>query len=421
MTIRNPAEPQVLAAQELPSERKILLLIAAVQFVNVLDFMMVMPLGPDFAQELGIATSHLGVVGGAYTAAAAVSGILGATFLDRFDRRSALVAAVLGLVAATALGGLATGFYSLIGARVLAGAFGGPATSVALAIVADTVPVERRGRAMGVVMSSFSVASVLGVPMGLKLATMGGWRTPFFAVAALGLLVALLGIPLLPSMRAHLSQERGTLLGLLSILRRPVVALSLLTTVVSMTGHFALIPNLSAYLQFNLGYPRADLGLLYMAGGLVSFATLRIAGRLTDRVGPWRSATIGSVLYVTTLYLGFIHSVMLIPVMLLFVMFMVTGSFRFVPMQALSSRVPHPTERARFMSLQSCVQHMAAASGALFASQVLAAEPDGKLVGMNHVAMVTASLAALLPFMLALVESKLAPSGAPVRVDAPRA
>lgn len=72
------------------SERSLLFLIGAVQFVNILDFMMVMPLGPDFARDLGIPTSQLGLIGGSYTAAAAVTGLLGAFFLDRFDRRSAL-------------------------------------------------------------------------------------------------------------------------------------------------------------------------------------------------------------------------------------------------------------------------------------------------------------------------------------------
>ena len=56
---------------KVPSERMVVLLVAAVQFVNILDFMMVMPLGPDFAAALGIPTSHIGMIGGSYTLAAA--------------------------------------------------------------------------------------------------------------------------------------------------------------------------------------------------------------------------------------------------------------------------------------------------------------------------------------------------------------
>src|SRR5437773_10195696 len=117
------------AAPGLP-ERRIIFLLAAVSFVNILDFKMVMPMGPDFARALAIPPSKLGIIGGSYTAAAAVAGLVGALFLDRFDRRSALAVAMLGLVTGTAAGGLARGFGSLVAARVLAGMFGGPASSV---------------------------------------------------------------------------------------------------------------------------------------------------------------------------------------------------------------------------------------------------------------------------------------------------
>jgi predicted MFS family arabinose efflux permease len=166
------------AAGDVPrSERLIVFLVGAIQFVSILDFMMVMPLGPDFARALGISTAHLGVIAGSYTLTAAVSGIIAATFLDRFDRRSALGVALFGLVTGTAMGALAQGLTSLVLARGLAGAFGGPATAISLSIIADVVPPARRGRAMGAVMGAFSVASVLGVFAALQLATWGGWRS----------------------------------------------------------------------------------------------------------------------------------------------------------------------------------------------------------------------------------------------------
>ena len=158
-------------------ERAVVLLVAAVQFVNILDFVMVMPMGPDFAAALGIPASKLGLIGGSYTAAAAISGLACSFFLDRFDRRPALGVAMLGLVAGTAMGGLATGMPSLLAARIVAGLFGGPATSLSFSIIADVVPAQRRGTAMGIVMGAFSIASVLGVPAGLEQpATSAGGR-----------------------------------------------------------------------------------------------------------------------------------------------------------------------------------------------------------------------------------------------------
>ncbi len=59
----------------------------------------------------------------------------------------------------------------LLAARVVTGAFGGVLGGIAMAIIGDVFPDERRGRATGILMSAFSLASVLGVPFGLFLGT----------------------------------------------------------------------------------------------------------------------------------------------------------------------------------------------------------------------------------------------------------
>ncbi len=393
------------------SERALLFLVGAVQFVNVLDFMMVMPLGPDFALGLGIPASQLGLVGGSYTGAAAVSGILGATFLDRFDRRRALAVAMLGLVLATAAGGLATGFPTMVAARIAAGFFGGPATSLSLSIVADAVPAERRGRALGAVMGAFSVASVLGVPAGLELARLGSWRTPFFAVAALGLLVAGGALLLMPPMAGHLARarasgpERGSVR---QLLRQPVAWLSLASAAAAMMSGFSIVPNIAAHLQFNLGYPRPRLGLLYMAGGAVAFVMLRVAGRWVDRFGAPVVAAGGTALFVAVLALGFAWPAPWLPVAGLFVAFMMGNSLRNVAMNTLTSRVPGPAERARYMSVQSAVQHLSSALGAGLSTRLLTAEPDGRLGGMKGLSLFSGAVALLVPLLLAAVQARLA-------------
>lgn len=393
-------------ARRTPSERLVVLLVGAIQFVNILDFMIVMPLGPDFARDLGIPTSHIGIIGGSYTAAAALAGIAGSVFLDRFDRRTALSVAMLGLVVGTALGGAATGLVSMIAARVVAGCFGGPATSLALAVIADTIPLARRGKALGAVMGAFAFASVIGVPFGLELSQRFGWRTTFLAVAALGLLLSFAALWLMPPMRAHLGrvgpsgQEQPHLINSLT-------GLSLLNFALIMLGVFAVVPNLSAFVQHNLGFPRERLGMLYMVGGVASFVTMRITGALVDRVGAARLVFVGTGLFALALFFGFIHPVEWLPVLFVFTVFMLSGSVRMVPMQTLSTRVPRPEQRARFMSAQSSVQHFASALGAMGSAAFLVANPNGSLQGMDRVALLALGLACLVPFGAALLERRL--------------
>ncbi len=406
-----PSDPVAGSAPAAPgpspaplSERRLVFLIGAVQFINILDFMMVMPMGPDFARALGIPSSQLGLVGGSYTLSAALAGVAGAFFLDRFDRRRALAVALAGLVLGTLAGGFAIGLGTLLAARVVAGAFGGPATALSIAIITDSVSPDRRGRALGAVMSAFSVASVLGVPAGLELARLGGWRAPFFTVAALGVVVAASSLWMLPPQRAHLGPDRSAPTPFRDVLSRPVVQLALGVMLIAMVANFALIPNLSAYFQFNRGYPREHLGLLYLVGGALSFGTSRLAGWLTDRHGAPLVCAGGSALFAAVMVVGFIAPPLWMPVLPIFVAFMVSGTFRFVPIQTLASRVPGPGERARYMSAQSAVQHLGSATGAVAATQILTERADGALVGMGELAWAAVATSIALPLLMVLVD-----------------
>jgi predicted MFS family arabinose efflux permease len=169
------------------------------------------------------------------------------------------------------------------------------------------------------------------------------------------------------------------------MLSQPVVQFALAGTGVGVIANFALIPNISAYLQFNRGYPRDELGLLYMVGGSIGFGTMRIAGWLTDRHGAPPVTFGGAAAYAAVLLLGFIYPVDAIPVLAIFVGFMVSQGFRFVPMQSLFSRIPELRERARFMSTQSAVQYLAQTTGAVIGAQLLTEHPDGSLVGIDSV------------------------------------
>ena len=392
----------------IPSERTIVFLVGAVQFVNILDFIMVMPLGPDFAIGLGIPAAHLGYIGGSYTAAAAVSGLAGALFLDSFDRRSALGVAMLGLVLGTLAGGFATSLSTLIAARIIAGIFGGPATSISLSIIADVIPGERRGRALGAVMGAFSVASVLGVPAGLELARWGGWRLPFFAVAAVGLVVTAAAIFSLPSLTLHLERRKTEVaLPFFEIFSRPVVLYSLSLTATSMISSFVMVPNISAYLQYNLGYPRESLWMLYLVGGSVGFFAMRLIGRLVDKYGSFRISAAGALSFTAVIYFGFISYSAMVPVLVIFVAFMLASSLRNVPLNTLTTKVPSPGERARFMSIQSAVQHFAAAIGAFLSAKLLHELPSHRLEGITTIASVSIVAALFAPWLTWVIEERV--------------
>ena len=139
-------------------ERTVLLALVGVQFTHILDFMIMMPLGPQLMRVFEITPAQFTHLVAAYAFAAAIAGFAGGFVLDRYDRKRALLIAYAGFGLATLACGLAPTHHLLLVARLAAGAFGGVAGSLVSAMVADIIPPERRGRAMSFVMSAFPVA-----------------------------------------------------------------------------------------------------------------------------------------------------------------------------------------------------------------------------------------------------------------------
>ena len=246
------------------------------------------------------------------------------------------------------------------------------------------------------------MAAVVGVPISLQLSLWGGWRLPFVVVGMMGLLVTALVTAALPSLRDHLARRSAA--SVAGPLFRPLVVASYAMTAVTMAAGFLVIPNLSAYVQENLGFPRSQLQWMYFFGGLISFVTLRAVGKLVDRWGSFPVGTVASLLLVVAFDLLFVHVPRSVPVAALFLFIFFALSSRNVAYNTLTSKVPEPGERARFMSFQSAVQHLASALGAGISSEVLFVQPDGRLGNVPTLGRMAMATVLLLPPLLFWVE-----------------
>ena len=144
----------------------LLLMLASVQFTSIVDFMVVMPLGPQLMRTLEITPSRFGLIVSSYTIAAGIAGILASSVMDRFGRKAAFLTLYAGFLVGTLLCGLAGDYATLMAARVRHGCVRRHLGGMALAIVGDVFPEHERGRATGMLMSAFALASVVGVPVG---------------------------------------------------------------------------------------------------------------------------------------------------------------------------------------------------------------------------------------------------------------
>src|SRR6476646_7238891 len=106
-------------------ERLVLIILAAVQFTTIVDFIIVMPLGPQLMRTLEIGPAEFGLIVSSYTFAAGVAGLVASSIVDRFARRNAFIVLYAGFLLGTLLCALATTYQTLVLARTATGAFGG--------------------------------------------------------------------------------------------------------------------------------------------------------------------------------------------------------------------------------------------------------------------------------------------------------
>ena len=369
----------------------------------MVDFVMVMPLGPDFARTINMDASAIGMVGGVFTLAAAVAALAVYRFLDRFNRKRALIVSVLALAFTTALTGLAWDYYSLLVFRTLAGLAAGPVTALALATLTDGVAVERRGRAFGMVVAAFSASAVVGVPLGLELARLFSWPTAFLAVGVGALLVAICIYRYMPDLGAPSTRPALSLKQIANSRRHQLGPGVMFVAVFSI---FLLIPQLSGYWQFNRGFPREYLSLLYMAGGVTAFLMSSVAGKLVDSQGAMFPMVLFASGLIAITFVSFTLA-LAIPVVVIFVLYMGFAAARSVPSQMLSSMVPQPHQRAGYMALQSATQSLGAGVGSVLSSMMVYELPDHSLVNVPFVSVLSICCLFLLIWLCSRLQVEL--------------
>jgi predicted MFS family arabinose efflux permease len=365
--------------------------LAGIQFTHILDFMIMMPLGPQFIKAFSINTHQFGLLLSSYTFAAAIAGVFATYYIDRFERRQLLLRLYICFIIATVACGFAPNYHSLFIARAFAGAFGGILGSLVQTIVADSIPFERRGKALGTVMAAFSVSTVAGVPLSLLLANhieILGWRAPFIFIGLISVLVLYIGYRNIPQISGHLDHfhEGSRFKQIYDILiAHQHLRTFLFMGLIMLTG-FSVIPYIALYLTANVGVADSYISLIYLCGGVATLMSSRLIGHMADLHGKVK---VFRVLAIVSL-IPIIVTTNLVPVPLWVVLINSTAFFilisgRMIPAMAIASQLVEPKIRGTFMSLVGSVQMLASGIASVVAGAVVTITADGKMEHYNLV------------------------------------
>lgn len=198
----------------------------------------------------------------------------------RLDRRNVMLGFTLLLIASALLVAFAENLPMILLARVLLGVAIGGFWTLSTAITMRLVPSDQVPKALSIVFSGISLATIIAAPLGSYLGGMIGWRNIFLLTSALGVLALFWQFFTLPAMPPENKARNG---GVLDLLRNGLMRWGMLAVIMMFTGHFAFFTYLRPFLEGSAQLNVNQLSLVLLAFGVANFFGTSLAGYLVTR------------------------------------------------------------------------------------------------------------------------------------------
>jgi len=319
------------------------------------QIMIISPILPRIGEELGIADTLLGTLVTAYSLTLGLFAIISGPISDRMGRRRILMMGTGIMTLALFCHYLVVDYFSFLAVRVFAGVAGGVLSGAAVSYIGDYFPYQRRGWAVGWVMSGSAFGQIAGIPMGVAMAEGFGFRTPFYLFAVTMGLTYLLIWYRLPQPPIRIRKGPLTVGGAIAdywaMLRRKEIAAAAVAFFLMFLGVSIYIVYLPTWLERSIGLSAYQIATLFFVGGIANVLAGPQAGKLSDRIGRKLIVLLSCVglfliMLLTTLVIQDIW--MAYPV---FFLTMILVAMRISPFSALLTALVPDENRGSLMSL----------------------------------------------------------------------
>jgi MFS family permease len=294
-----------------PSQRdqlRQLSVLMALNCVDMLGFMMVLPLLPFYALNLHATAETVGWMTASFSIAQLVAAPLWGRVSDRYGRRPALMIGLFASGVAYLVFGLASALWLLFLSRIVQGA-GGGTTGVAQAYVSDTVPREHRARALGWLSAATSVGVTIGPAIGSLAAHFGAAAPGFFAAGLcfLNVIAAFIWLPESRRGSGKLGGERKPVWhAAVAVLGHPSGQKERLIWIygVGMLAFSLLTSVLALWLGARFGVNEKNIGYFFVYSGVLAVVMRAwLLGPAVKRLGETGVMRLGTVLLAVGMFL----------------------------------------------------------------------------------------------------------------------
>ncbi|WP_410536936.1 MFS transporter [Streptomyces sp. KL2] len=250
-------------------------------FAMVTSEFAVAGLMPQLAEGLDATVPQVGYLITAFAAAMAVGGPLLTVAVLRVPPRRALMVLFAVFLAGNVLAATATGYSTMLAARIVTGVASQAFFGVAVSLCAQLTRPGIRGRAIAVVMNGLMLGTLLGLPLSTLVGERFGWRAAFWAISALALAAALATLAGVP--RVGRAEGEGDLRQEIRVFGNPRLWLALSTSTLVIGATFSAFSYFNPILTEVTGFPTAAVPYLLIAYGAATVVGNTVVGRLADR------------------------------------------------------------------------------------------------------------------------------------------
>ena len=376
---------------------RITLIMAFVQFINALEYMIFNPLFTWMAPTFQVPVSQAGYVTGVYTLASVVAGVSVWRWVGNVKPRRFLLCNMALLGGLTMMTLTTTRFDVLLFWRFLAGLVGGTTMGVASSLLVNIMPPQLRSRALASTIAAFSLVSIVGMPMMLFLSEQIGWQIAPATIGGLCLITLPLIKLVLPEQPIEASRQAGLRWSSSVLFYASGNALAQFSPML-------IIPLLVPLLTVKMGVSGGELPWLFFGGGVAGLGATKLTGKLCQHYSGYSISLLASLLFILSLSIAFTFNH---GGALFMVLFLAAAYCRLVASSAVAMRFPADSARAGFTLLQNTLMSLSTAAAFLLSSWVLSVDGNGERA-MQGILLLCALSALPLPWLLRNQEKRLA-------------
>ena len=376
---------------------RITLIMAFVQFINALEYMIFNPLFAWMAATFQVPVSQAGYVTGIYTLASVIAGVSVWRWVGNVKPQRFLLCNMALLGGLTIMTLTTTSFSGLLFWRFLAGLVGGTTMGVGSSLLVNIMPAHLRPRALASTIAAFSLVSIVGMPTMLFLSEKIGWQIAPATIGGLCLIA-------LPLIKLALPEQPVAANRQADLRWSSSVLFYASGNALAQFSAMLIIPLLVPLLTAKMGVSGDQLPWIFFAGGLAGLCATKLTGKLCQHYSGYCISLLASLLFILSLSIAFTCNR---GGALFMVLFLAAAYCRLVASSAVAMRFPADSARSGFTLLQNTLMSLSTAAAFLLSSWVLSVDGNGERATQG-ILLLCALSALPLPWLLRVQEKRLA-------------